>query len=175
METFLKILCIAAGGSLGASSRHLLVEFFETLAGLPTFGAVMIVNVFGCFLIGVTFVYIEGVYRRDGKSRLRHLPVSKRLEDCVWWPDGDATLPSVDMFRFNQAAEMMAAFFITGTLGAMTTFSLYSLITLQCLQAGDVGSAVFNAIGTVVLGFLAVPVGFQVGHRMVPRANRESP
>lgn len=169
METFAKILCIAAGGSLGASLRHLIVQFFETLAGLPAFGAVMIVNVLGCFLIGVAFVYIEGLYRRDGKSRLRRLPISKRLENCVWWPEGDPTLPSVDIFRFNQTAELMAAFFITGTLGAMTTFSLYSLITLQCFQAGDVGSAVFNAIGTVVLGFLAVPLGFQVGHRLVPR------
>ena len=135
---------------------------------LPNVGAVMVVNTVGCFLIGLAFVLIEGAYRRDGTSRLRELPVSETLVDRDWWPDGDPTLPAVDLFRLGQTAEMLAGFFITGLLGAMTTFSLFSLLSLQLLQSGHVADAVFNAVGSVILGFGAVGLGLRLGRHWVP-------
>ena len=169
MTNFVRILAVSVGGGFGASFRHLLVDFLQWISTIPTFGAVMVVNTLGCFFIGLAFVLIEGYYRRDGSSRLTALPVSKKLEDRIWWPDGDPTLPAVDLFRLQQSAEVLAGFFITGMLGAMTTFSLYSLLTLQSIQAGNLGEAAFNMIGSVLLGFLAVGLGFQLGHRWVPR------
>lgn len=168
MTTFLKILCVGAGGGFGASFRHLLYQFLTDIVDLPAFGAIMIVNTLGCFLIGLAFVLIEGAYRRDGTSRLRDLPVSKTLADRDWWPDGDPTLPAVDLFRLGQTAEMLAGFFITGMLGAMTTFSLFSLLSLQLLQSGDNADAAFNAIGSVALGFGAVGLGLRLGRHWVP-------
>ena len=46
----------------------------------------------------------------------------------------------------GQTAEMLAGFFITGMLGAMTTFSLFSLLSLQLLQGGHFGEAAINAV-----------------------------
>lgn len=168
MTLFLKILAIGAGGGFGASFRHLIVEFFQNTAGLPPFGSVMIANVLGCFLIGFVFVLIEGAYRRDGSSRLRHLPISQELEDRSWWPDGDPTLPAVDLFQFHLASEVLAGFFITGMLGAMTTFSFFSLLSFDLVRAGEFGWAAFNAVGTTALGFFAVGLGLRAGHHWVP-------
>ena len=50
------ILASLAGGGFGACLRHLLVEFFDYILGLPTYVAVMSVNVLGCFLIGLVFM-----------------------------------------------------------------------------------------------------------------------
>ena len=172
MTLFLKILAVGAGGGFGAVLRHALVEGCRDGLGLPPFGAVMAVNVLGCFAIGFAFVLIEGRYRRDGRSRLRELPVSQELEDRRWWPEGDPTLPAVDLFQFDLRAEVLAGFFLTGLLGAMTTFSMFSLQSVELLQAGAPGWAAFNAIGSVTLGFFAVGLGLRAGHRWVPRSSR---
>ncbi len=169
---FIKILAVGAGGGFGAVLRHAGVEALQSGLGLPPFASVMTVNVLGCFAIGFAFVLIEGSYRRGGGSRLRHLPVSRELEDRNWWPEGDATLPAVDLFQFDLRAEILAGFFITGLLGALTTFSLFSIQNVELLQAGAPGWAAFNAIGSVTLGFFAVGLGLRVGHRWVPRRSR---
>ncbi len=172
MTLFIKVLAVGAGGGTGAVLRHAGVEVLQAGLGLPPFLSVMTVNILGCFAIGFAFVLIEGTYRRDGRSRLRQLPVSRELEDCGWWPEGDPTLPAVDLFQFNLRAEVLAGFFITGLLGALTTFSLFSLQNVELLQAGAPGWAAFNAIGSVALGFFAVGLGLRVGHRWVPRSSR---
>ena len=168
---FVTILAVGAGGGVGAVLRHAGVEALQAGLGLPPFASVMTVNVLGCFAIGFAFVLIEGSYRRGGGSRLRHLPVSRELEDRAWWPEGDPTLPAVDLFRFDFRAEVLAGFFITGLLGALTTFSLFSLQNVELLQAGSPGWAAFNAIGSVTLGFFAVGLGLRAGHRWVPRSS----
>ncbi|MEM8594077.1 MAG: fluoride efflux transporter CrcB [Pseudomonadota bacterium] len=47
-----------------------------------------------------------------------------------------------------------------GFLGAFTTFSTFSLETLQYLQRGDVQVAVFNMLSSVAASLLAVFAGF---------------
>lgn len=53
--------------------------------------------------------------------------------------------------------------FVTGFLGAFTTFSAFSIETLQLLQQGNVWIASCNVMLNVSLCLLAVFVGFSVG------------
>lgn len=54
-------------------------------------------------------------------------------------------------------------FFQTGLLGAFTTFSAFSLETLQLWQAGQMKSAVVNVLLNVVLCLAAVFLGMALG------------
>jgi CrcB protein len=55
--------------------------------------------------------------------------------------------------------ENVRLFVMVGLCGGYTTFSAFSLQTLDLLRAGAVGRAVFNAIASVVLCILAVAAG----------------
>jgi len=54
-------------------------------------------------------------------------------------------------------------FFQTGLLGAFTTFSAFSLETMQLWQAGHLKSAVMNILLNVILCLLAVVLGMLLG------------
>ena len=172
MTLIAKLLVIGAGGGLGAAFRHMLVSLFHGPLQMPTFSAVMVVNILGSFLIGLTFLLIETRYSTDGQSRLQELSISDDLNELDGWPEGDPTLPAVDVFRFQLSAQLLSGFLITGVLGGMTTFSLFSMLTLNLLQSGQIGWALFNAFGTVLLGFLAAQLGFRAGCALTLRQQR---
>ncbi|UWG98135.1 fluoride efflux transporter CrcB [Dehalobacter sp. DCM] len=50
-------------------------------------------------------------------------------------------------------------FLSVGFIGAFTTFSTFSLETLNIIKSGDVKTALFNSIGSLVVGLLAVWLG----------------
>jgi len=52
---------------------------------------------------------------------------------------------------------------VVGVMGGYTTFSTYSNETLQLVQGGEVGAAMFNALGQVVAGFIGVYLGVVLG------------
>ena len=54
-------------------------------------------------------------------------------------------------------------FLVTGILGAFTTFSTYSLESINLLRHGDVGLALLNVIGSNVLGLVLAYLGFVYG------------
>jgi len=54
-------------------------------------------------------------------------------------------------------------FFQTGLLGAFTTFSAFSLETMQLWQSGHMKSAIFNIFLNVSLCLLAVILGMALG------------
>jgi len=54
-------------------------------------------------------------------------------------------------------------FLAVGIMGGYTTFSTYSNETLQLVQGGEVGAAMFNALGQVVAGFIGVYLGVVLG------------
>ncbi|MDG2422347.1 MAG: CrcB family protein [Phycisphaerales bacterium] len=176
MMRLLPILaCISIGGGFGALAREGTMSLMHGIIGLPVFVSLGIVNVLGSFLIGIVFGVLEGHLRRDGKSRLKQVPHSKPLEDKVnWWPDGDPTMPAVDVLRAELSLQMASALLITGFLGAYTTFSAFCLLTVQLLQADQIMDAVISVVGSISLGLLVVWIGLHLGVRLVPKTKSES-
>jgi len=64
--------------------------------------------------------------------------------------------------RFEDATWVRTAV-VTGFLGAYTTFSTFSLDTYRLLDAGYVGTAIANSLGTLAAGLLAVWLGLKLG------------
>ncbi len=53
---------------------------------------------------------------------------------------------------------------LTGVLGGYTTFSSFSLETFSLLRSGELWLAAVNALGSVLLGLLAVGIGMRLAH-----------
>lgn len=53
----------------------------------------------------------------------------------------------------------MRAFLAVGLLGAFTTFSTFSLETVNIIKDGEIKIALLNTVGSLVLGLLAVWLG----------------
>jgi CrcB protein len=64
--------------------------------------------------------------------------------------------------RFEDQTWVRAAV-LTGFLGAYTTFSTLSLDTYRLLDAGYLGQALANSVGTLAAGLLAVWLGLTLG------------
>ena len=168
MMRFLRlILCIGFGGGLGALSREGSLSLLHGELGMPRYIALACVNILGCLLIGIVFAFLEGTLRRDGSSRLRDLPHSKHLQEHPWWPDGDSTLSPVELLRMNRSLQVASALVITGFIGSYTTFSSFSLLTVQQLQQGAILEACISVVGSISLGLLAAWLGVHAGCRLV--------
>lgn len=174
MKFFVIILAVGLGGAMGAVARKLLGMLFHEVMGLPDYVAIMIVNIAGCFLIGFVFFCLEGLLKKDMESRLQKTPLARPLVNRGWWPDQDPTQPVVSDFKKDLRAELLAAFIITGILGGMTTFSLFSLLSLNLVQAGNHTAMLINAVGTVLLGWLATYLGLALGSRLILKLERSS-
>lgn len=74
----------------------------------------------------------------------------------VLLPDSDETLP------------LLRLLLITGILGGFTTYSAFSIETLQLIQDGHLTKAGLNVILTLLLCFLAVWAGFIFGRTFHP-------
>jgi CrcB protein len=66
--------------------------------------------------------------------------------------------------------EAMRLLLITGVLGGFTTFSAYSLQSLQLLQGGRFGLAIGYALGSVVVCLLACWAGWTLARMVAPAA-----
>ena len=66
--------------------------------------------------------------------------------------------------------EAMRLLLITGVLGGFTTFSAYSLQSLQLLQGGRFGLALGYALGSVVICLLACWAGWTLARMLAPAA-----
>lgn len=119
-----KILLVLMGGSLGAVCRYaaglLAVRWF----GVSFPWGTLIVNLVGCFLIGLAFSLAEKGAIMGPQARL---------------------------------------FFVTGYLGALTTFSSYAMETISSLRAGTYLVAVANILLNNLVGLALVVAGIWVG------------
>ncbi|MBI5558746.1 MAG: fluoride efflux transporter CrcB [Deltaproteobacteria bacterium] len=120
-----KILLVMAGGSVGALSRYGVALLAVKLFGARFPWGTLIVNLAGCFLIGLAFALAE-----RGSSVMN---------------------PS------------MRLFFVTGYLGALTTFSTFAMETVSAVQAEDTLAALPNFLANNVLGMALVLLGMWVG------------
>ena len=167
MHSIAILICIALGGGFGALARDGMMAVMHGSLGLPPFLALGLVNVSGSLLIGFVFGRLEGSLNRRGGSRLNKLPHAANLKDRPWWPEGDPTLPAVDILRYDTALQLASALLITGFLGGYTTFSALSLLTVQLVQGGEWANALLSAVGSVALGLAAVWIGVHMGCRSI--------
>ena len=124
MITLDKWLLVMLGGSLGAASRYAVSLLTARLFGPQFPYGTMVVNLAGCFLIGLLFALAD-------RSRL--LTPDLRL------------------------------LLITGYLGALTTFSTFSLETVNAGRAGltlqSLTNILINNLGGLSLTWLGLRLG----------------
>jgi CrcB protein len=121
----MKILFVMLGGSIGALSRYAVSLFAARFfgAGFP-FGT-LIVNLSGCFLIGLSFALAD-----------RGLNI------------------------MNPSARL---FFVTGFLGALTTFSTFAMETVASMRTQAYWVVAANVLSNNLFGGALVFLGMWVG------------
>ena len=78
-------------------------------------------------------------------------------------------LLATSIFYDPKIAPGARLFFQTGVLGAFTTFSAFSLETLQLWQSGNIRSAAVNVLLNVTLCLLAAMLGMVLGTAIAER------
>lgn len=66
-----------------------------------------------------------------------------------------------------QLSVEMRSFLVVGFLGAFTTFSTFSFETYTYLETGEITKAILNIAVSVLLGLIAVWLGFWTGKHFV--------
>jgi len=119
-----KIWLLALGGGLGAMSRYGATMLSARVYNNAFPWGTLVVNLVGCFLIGLVFALVDhrGVLSHD--------------------------------FRL---------FFVTGFLGALTTFSTFGLESVNFFREGDWLTAGTNVLVHNVCGLVLVFAGIWVG------------
>jgi len=93
------------------------------------------------------------------------------------FPWGTLTVNVVGSLIMGLLVEVMARrwsvspeirlFFVTGMLGAFTTFSTFSLDVVTLWERGQEGAALGYTLGSVFLGVLALFIGLWLGRTLV--------
>lgn len=66
------------------------------------------------------------------------------------------------IFEKSSLTPEMRMLYMTGVLGAFTTFSTFALETLNLFRDGEMKPALFNIVGSNLLAILAVYLGFNL-------------
>ena len=169
LHQLLCILGVAGGGASGALLRWGSLQVLEQM-GCSEMVALLVINLTGCFLLGGMFLWLECSLCRDGSSRLMVVPLAKQLRDRDWWPGGDPTMPLALSHRLGQTRQLLAALFLGGFCGSLTTFSGFSLVTVQLANSADWSGWALHLFGSAALGYLAVWAGMFCARPMVLRS-----
>ena len=116
-------IVIAVGGAFGAISRFWITTNVDKLYPATYPWGTFIVNLIGCFFIGLLFVLF-----------------SEKL----------------------LLADNVRSLLVVGFLGAMTTFSTFSLDVLVLIEQGQCGMAFSYLLGSVVVCLIATFVGINI-------------
>ena len=122
-----QVLAIAAGGAAGSVLRFWMSNWVHTFAGRSFPYGTLAVNVLGCLLMGILFVFFL-----------------ERLSDNT----------------------VLRAGVLIGVLGGFTTFSTFSIETLNLLEQGAYLKAAANAVLSVVICLSATWTGVIVGRQI---------
>ncbi len=114
------LLAVALGGAFGASMRYGVNQLVSQVLNFPLFGATLLVNVVGCFLMGKAFNYFE---------------------------------------QHAELSEPLRLFITVGFLGALTTWSTFSMETVVMIQNDEIIKAAIYTVLTTVCCFLAFWLG----------------
>ena len=158
---------VFAGGGLGALCRMLVGTGMKSLFDVPGYVAIIVINVTGCFLIGFLFLIFEVQFRRDGQTRLHGTPIQERLGHLPGLFIEDDTIHELDRFRADMHIGFFSDMLLTGFLGGFTTFSTFSLHSLQLFQNGETWQAVANIAVSVVCGVGATGLGLMAAHKIM--------
>ena len=118
---------IAAGGALGSLLRFWLSTGVHGLAGRGFPYGTLAVNVLGCLLVGLLYVWL----------------VERAALGPAW-----------------------RAFLLIGVLGGFTTFSTFSIETLNLFEAGQIARAAINVIASITLCLAAAGAGVLLGRQL---------
>lgn len=121
----MKFFFVMLGGSLGAVSRYGISLFAAQFFGTRFPWGTLIVNLCGCFLIGL----------------------------CFAWADRG----------FGIMNPLARLFFVTGYLGALTTFSTFALETVNSIRAETYFIVAANFLSNNLIGGILVFLGMWVG------------
>lgn len=121
----MKIFFVMMGGSIGALSRYGVSFFAAQFFGTRFPWGTLIVNLSGCFLIGLSFALAD-----------RGLNI------------------------MNPSARL---FFVTGYLGALTTFSTFSMEMVNSIRAETYFVTAANFLSNNLIGGILVFLGMWVG------------
>ena len=120
----MKILMVVIGGGLGALCRYGAALLAVRLFGTRFPWGTLIVNLTGCFLIGLAYSLAD---------------------------------------RTNLLSPSLRLFFVTGYLGALTTFSTYALETVNAMGAASYFVSAANFLSNNLLGGALVFLGLWAG------------
>lgn len=70
-------------------------------------------------------------------------------------------------YKFENLAPYLTAFIIVGILGGYTTFSSFSLETLNLIQKGNIFAGLSNILLSVLVGILATYAGIKLGYKLI--------
>lgn len=148
----MNIFFVALGGALGASLRWLIscgvLELNKHLpAQLPLFYATFLCNCLGCFVIGfASTLFLHGL--NQGTT----LNANTLL-------DG--------LFSLGIKHEHLKLFLVTGLLGGFTTFSTFSLESLDLLEQASVSQAGLYVAASIAICLFACFAGKLCAHSLV--------
>jgi fluoride exporter len=117
------ILIVALGGAVGSVGRYLLQVYFVRQTTLTFPLGTLLVNLSGCFLIGVFFAL---------STKYAWMTMEWRL------------------------------FLMTGICGGYTTFSSFSLESINLLRQGHYPYFFLYILGSVIAGLFATVAGFAI-------------
>ena len=118
------IILVAVGGSLGALSRYGLSTYIARQYGSAFPWGTLVINLTGCFLIGLAFAL---------------------------------------GFERNVLSPSARLAFMTGFLGAYTTFSTYALESVNFARSGTMAVTIMNIVASTLGGLALVVAGLWLG------------
>lgn len=72
----------------------------------------------------------------------------------------------IGVFAFMRGGDFTRHFWIVGVMGGFTTFSAFSLQTLELFQKGNIGLAAVNVGLSIVICLVAVWIGSLIGRSL---------